>query len=89
MAGFARMNKEGGCAGAGECGGQLAPDMTGFAHAGDHNAAAAGEQGVTGNAEGGGQALEQGVDGVAFHADGAAGRGYVVKIGHGVSVVNR
>jgi hypothetical protein len=46
VSGFCRMDKKGRAAGAGQGGGNLAAYMAGFAHAGNDDAAGAGQNGI-------------------------------------------
>ncbi len=48
VAGFAGVQEERGCAGAGECRGDFVADVPGFAHAGNDDAPFAGEDGFAG-----------------------------------------
>src|SRR5580698_10730719 len=71
--GFAGVKKEGWSAGAGECCRYLARDETGFSHAGENDAAFAGEEKIDGFFEGGVEAREDVLDGLGFEFEDAAG----------------
>ena len=71
--GFGGMKKKGWRAGAGEGGGDFAADEAGLAHAGDDDAAFAGEEEIDGVDEGGVEAREDILDGLGFDAENAAG----------------
>ena len=71
--GFGGMQEEGRRAGAGESGGDFAGDEAGFAHAGDDDAAFAGEEEIDGFLEGGVEASEDVLDGLGFDLEDAAG----------------
>lgn len=75
VAGFPGMDEKGRAAGTRQGGGDLAADMAGFAHAGDHDTAFAGQQQRTGVAEVGVDRLLQPVDCRAFKPDGTQTRG--------------
>ena len=71
--GLRGMDEVGGGAGRGEGGGDLAPDMAGFAHAGDDDPAARAEDEPHGFGEGRAEPLGEGGDGFGFDAQGAPG----------------
>src|SRR5258708_7278767 len=68
------MQEEGGRAGAGKSGGDFAAYEAGLAHAGDDDAAFAGEKKIDRADEGIGEAREDVLDGLGFDAKNAAGR---------------
>ena len=74
MARLARMHVIGSRTGRGESGGKLAPDMAGFAHAADDDAALHGGEGCDRCAEGRLQAVlkagQQGIEALAFRSEG-------------------
>ena len=69
---FGGMQEEGWRAGAGKRGGDFSADEAGFAHAGDDDAAFAGEQEVDGFFEAGVEAREDVLDGLRFDLEDAA-----------------
>ena len=70
---FAGMKKERWRAGAGECGGDFSRDEAGLAHAGEDDAAFAGEEEIDGFFEGGVEACKNVLDGLGFDFEDAAG----------------
>lgn len=75
MAGFARVHIEGGCAGRGQGGGDLAGDVAGLAHAGRNHASTAGQDRLAGLLEGLAEAVGHGIQRLPFDLEHAAATG--------------
>src|SRR5579859_6971526 len=74
MEGFGGMQEKGWRAGAGKGGGNFAADEAGLAHAGDDDAAFAGEEQIDGADKGIVEAREDVLNGLGFDAEDTAGR---------------
>ena len=71
MTGFAGVNKKGGGAGTGECGGNLIANMPRLSHAGNHHSPFTVEHGLAGCYKVFVEAAQKLFDSIGFHFNGA------------------